>query len=210
MPVPPPTPWLSVLSPHHRDPHRTSSPKRHRLVGPLSSFGPAAGCSSDTRYRVGDDRGYELRDDVLVLRNRSVPPNSVTPVLTYPDVVAAVAWLTRVFGFIEHVRIGDHRAQLGYGDGALIVADASHGRRPPGADASSLHTQSVMVRVENLDAHYQTVVAAGATILNEPADHSYGERQYAVADLAGHRWMFTESIADVAPEDWGGSTVNPW
>ena len=67
-----------------------------------------------------------------------------------------------------------------------------------------------MVRVENVDAHYQTALAAGAGILSEPADHPYGERQYTVTDLAGHRWMFTQSIADVAPEDRGGSTVNPW
>jgi uncharacterized glyoxalase superfamily protein PhnB len=145
---------------------------------------------------------------VSVPRNRSVPPCSVTPVLTYPDVAEAVAWLTRVFGFVEHVPIGDHRAQLGLGDGALIVADASYGRQAPVVDATSTH--SVMVRVHDLDAHYQTALAAGASILSEPADHAYGERQYAAADLAGHRWMFTQSIADVAPEDWGGSTVNPW
>jgi uncharacterized glyoxalase superfamily protein PhnB len=146
----------------------------------------------------------------LVPRNRSAPPCSITPVLTYPDVGDAVAWLTRVFGLVEHVRIGDHRAQVGFGDGALIVADASYDRRPPGIDAASTHAHSVMVRVDDLDAHYQTALAAGASILSEPADHSYGERQYAVADLAGHRWTFTQSIADVAPEDWGGSTVNPW
>jgi uncharacterized glyoxalase superfamily protein PhnB len=61
-----------------------------------------------------------------VKRNRSAPPVSVTPVLSYSDVPAAVEWLTKAFGFAEHVRIGDHRAQLGYGDGAIIVADASH------------------------------------------------------------------------------------
>lgn len=144
----------------------------------------------------------------FVPRNRSVPPCSVTPVLTYPDVGAAVAWLTRVFGFVEHVRIGNHRAQLGLDDGALVVADASYGRRPPDVDATSTH--SVMVRVHDLDAHYKAALAAGASILSEPADHPYGERQYAAADLAGHRWLFTQSIADVAPEDWGGTTVKPW
>lgn len=69
---------------------------------------------------------------------------------------------------------------------------------------------SVMVRVDDLDAHYQTALAAGASILSEPAAHSYGERQYVAVDLAGQRWMFAQSIADVAPENWGGSTVNPW
>ena len=45
------------------------------------------------------------------------------PVLSYPSVRDAVAWLGAAFGFIEQVRIGeDHRAQLSVGDGAVIVA----------------------------------------------------------------------------------------
>jgi hypothetical protein len=26
-------------------------------------------------------------------------------------------------------------------------------------------------------------------------------------DLAGHRWCFTQSIADLAPEQWGGTSA---
>ena len=39
-------------------------------------------------------------------------------------------------------------------------------------------------------------------------DHPYGERQYNALDFAGHRWTFTQSIADVAPETWGGESVD--
>jgi uncharacterized glyoxalase superfamily protein PhnB len=49
--------------------------------------------------------------------NRSAPPATVTPVLFYPDVRAAVAWLESAFGFSERVRIGEHRAQLRVGTG---------------------------------------------------------------------------------------------
>jgi uncharacterized glyoxalase superfamily protein PhnB len=49
---------------------------------------------------------------------------------------------------------------------------------------------------------------AGAHILSEPIDHVYGERQYNAEDFYGHRWDFTESIADVEPESWGGTSVN--
>lgn len=57
--------------------------------------------------------------------NRSVPPPSVVPVLVYPDVRAAVAFLTAAFGFVERTRVGDdHRVQMAVGaDGAVIVAD---------------------------------------------------------------------------------------
>src|SRR5690349_17703520 len=64
--------------------------------------------------------------------NRSIPAATVIPVLIYPDVRAAVAFLTTAFGFEERVKIGeDHRSQLRYGDGGLIVADVRHDRQPP-------------------------------------------------------------------------------
>ena len=44
----------------------------------------------------------------------------------------------------------------------------------------------------------------------KPADYSYGERQYSVLDPAGHLWTFTQSVADVTPETWGGETVSAW
>jgi uncharacterized glyoxalase superfamily protein PhnB len=148
-------------------------------------------------------------DDVVVAtRNASIPPYGVLPVLAYNDVRAAVEWLTRVFGFAERVQIGEHRAQLSAGSGAVIVADATNGRRSPAAEDGV--TQSVMIRVQNVDAHYQAAVAAGAQATSEPADYSYGERQYSVRDPAGHLWTFTESVANVAPESWGGVTVSAW
>lgn len=43
--------------------------------------------------------------------------------------------------------------------------------------------------------------------LCRPADYSYGDRQYGAEDLAGHRWDFSE-IADVTPEEWGGTPAD--
>lgn len=142
------------------------------------------------------------------LHNRSAPPQTVIPIVVYEDVEQAVEWLTQSFGFVEKIRIGDHRAQLSAGDGAVIVADASHGRRPPQRDAGV--AQSTMVRVQDVDAHFRRARAAGAQITDEPTDRRYGERQYSARDPAGHLWTFTEAIADVAPEEWGGVTVSPW
>ena len=49
--------------------------------------------------------------------------------------------------------------------------------------------------------------AHGARIVMEPNDFEYGERQYHAEDLAGHRWTFSQTLADVAPEEWGGQSV---
>ena len=131
------------------------------------------------------------------------PPYWVLPVLAYDDVRAAVEYLTRVFGFVERVQIGDHRAQLSAGCRAVIVADATHGRRS--SAAADGVTQSVMVRVEDVDAHYHAAVAAGAQVTSEPADYAYGERQYSVRDPRAISLTFTESVADVPPVDLGAA-----
>ena len=139
--------------------------------------------------------------------NRSIPAATVVPVLTYPDVREAVAWLSVAFGFVERVRIGEnHRAQLKVGDGAVIVADVRHDRRSPRAGEA---THYVMVRVDDARAHCERARANGARILMEPTDFEYGERQYSAEDPAGHQWMFTETLADVAPEEWGGEYLDP-
>jgi len=64
------------------------------------------------------------------------------------------------------------------------------------------------VRVEDVHAHCARARQAGAKILTEPVDHMYGERQYNAEDFFGHRWDFTESLADVDPESWGGTPEN--
>ena len=66
--------------------------------------------------------------------NRSVPSDTVIPVLVYPDVREAVEWLTNAFGFEERLQIGEsHRSQMRFGDGAVIVADVRHDQKPPRA-----------------------------------------------------------------------------
>ena len=140
--------------------------------------------------------------------NRSIPAATVIPVLIYPDVREAVEWLWAAFGFAERVRIGEaHRSQLSVGsDGAVIVGDVRYDRRPPRAGEV---THSVMVRVDDAIAHCEHARSRGARILMEPTEFEYGERQYTAEDLAGHQWTFSETIADVVPEDWGGMTVVP-
>ena len=136
--------------------------------------------------------------------NRSIPQATVIPVLIYPDVRQAVAWLGAAFGFAERVQIGeDHRSQLSVGEGAVIVGDVRGDRRPPRSGES---THSVMVRVEDAHAHCERARANGARILEEPRDFEYGERQYNAEDPWGHQWTFSETLADVAPEAWGGIT----
>jgi uncharacterized glyoxalase superfamily protein PhnB len=142
----------------------------------------------------------------LVRTNRSAPPGPVIPELAYPDVSAAVDWLVEVLGFVERMRIGPgHRAQLSFDGGSLIVADVGYGRVAPTGEKTS---QSVMLRVEDVASLCDRVRQNGGTILREPQDFPYGERQCTFLDPAGHRWTLTETLRDVAPEDWGGVVID--
>ncbi len=142
-------------------------------------------------------------------KNRSVPPPTVVPVLVYPDVRAAVAFLTGAFGFVERTRIGEsHRAQMAVGvDGAVIVADVGADRRPPQPGGS---TQLVRVRVDDVEAAFARACGHGAKVVEAPVDREYGERDCTLEDLAGYRWQLAEVVGDVAPEEFGCETVSPW
>jgi uncharacterized glyoxalase superfamily protein PhnB len=133
----------------------------------------------------------------------------VTPVLVYPDVRAAVAWLEAAFGFEERVRIGDaHRVQMRVGlDGAVVVADASADRVAPDGPG---HTHLVKVRVPDVDAAFSRAREQGARVLEDLTTWEYGERSGIVEDIGGHRWELTQTVRDVEPEEWGGTTVAPW
>lgn len=141
-----------------------------------------------------------------MVTNRTMGTANVVPELVYPDVAQAIDWLCDTFGFTELWRAGSHRARLTYGNGVVILSDASHGRTPP-QRGQAAHCHSVMVQVDDVDVHYQRAVERGAGVAGPPEDFAYGERQYSAEDLAGHSWTFSQSIADVAPEDWGGTTA---
>ena len=144
-----------------------------------------------------------------MLTNRSAPPATVTPVLVYPDVRAAVSWLEAAFGFEERVRIGDaHRAQLRVGsDGAVVVADV---RGDQVAPSGGVVTQLVKVRVPDVDEAFARACDHGARVVEELRTYEYGERSGVLEDIGGHRWELTQTVRDTAPEEWGGTTVAPW
>jgi len=138
-----------------------------------------------------------------MLSNRSIPRAVVIPVLAYPDVNQAAAWLCDAFGFSVRLRIGSHRVQLNVGDGAVIVREM----RLNEVNAVLGTAQSVTVRVEDADAHCKRAREHGARITQDPVTHPYGERQYNAEDFAGRSWTFSQSVADVDPEEWGGTAV---
>ncbi|MBV9343832.1 MAG: VOC family protein [Gammaproteobacteria bacterium] len=140
-----------------------------------------------------------------MLQNRSMLTSVVIPQLAYGEVAPAAAWLCRAFGFRERLRIGTHRVQLTFpGGGSLVVTE---GGSAATAGAAGYASHRVMVRVADIDSHYHHAAAHGAKILSAPRDYPYGERQYSALDPGGHRWDFSQTLADVDPSEWGGELL---
>ena len=134
-----------------------------------------------------------------MIKNRSAPPGTIVPWLAYPDVDRAIAWLSGAFGFAERLRTPPepggsiHHAQVTVGQGSVVLTSG------PARDSVSL-----FVPVDDVDAHYERSRQFGARILRPPRTCEFGERQYTAQDLDGYQWTFSQSVADVHPQDWGG------
>ena len=137
--------------------------------------------------------------------NRSAPRATVVPILVYEDVEQAIDWLCATFGFKERLRAGGpggsvSHAQLAIAEGAVMLGRQGGEFRPPRPGEVS---QYVVVHVEDVNGHFEHARQRAAQFVKPPTDMPFGERQYTVEDPWGHRWTFSQSIADVAPEDWG-------
>ncbi|AZO56587.1 MULTISPECIES: VOC family protein [unclassified Mesorhizobium] len=137
----------------------------------------------------------------------------------YRDPRAALNWLEAAFGFEPSMVVSDTggklmHAEMRFGDGCIIVDSewADHVASP--ASVGGKNTQSVYIRLKDgLDAHCEQARAAGAAIIQEPADQFYGERQYRARDPEGHVWTFTQPIRSVSREEaerLGGLRIEGW
>jgi uncharacterized glyoxalase superfamily protein PhnB len=121
---------------------------------------------------------------------------NIFPAIRYRDAEAALAWLQSAFGFeckAVHRRddgaIGHAELRLGPGlimfgqwqDGGWLGGD------PPRPRAS---TASLYIVVPDPDAHHERARQAGAEIVRELTDESYGSREYSARDLEGNLWSF--------------------
>jgi uncharacterized glyoxalase superfamily protein PhnB len=148
---------------------------------------------------------------------------AILPMLSYEDGAAAIDFLCTAFGFTERMRLTEDDGSIGHAELALgeaVIALAT----PPGIgyESPKRHREhctsamrwteqpwvvnGLMVYVDDVDAHAERARKAGAHLLSEPEDKAYGSRGYRVEDLEGHRWMFSQHVREVTPEEWGGTS----
>lgn len=130
----------------------------------------------------------------------------ISSVLFYERGGEAIDWLCKAFGFEVRLRIeGDDgsivHSELTYGDAVIMVGERKE-RFPWSSvptQAGGVNTQSLLVYVDDLDAHLKRARAAGAQIVTEPETHDYGDeywadRLYEATDLGGHHWWFSQRL----------------
>ena len=118
------------------------------------------------------------------------------PTLRCRNANAMIAWLTGVLGFTERVTFRDadgvvHHAELAFGPSVLMLGqerDDAYGALV--GDREGRRTDSLYVALDNPDALYPRVVAAGATIEMQLHDTDYGSRDFACRDPEGNLWSF--------------------
>jgi uncharacterized glyoxalase superfamily protein PhnB len=131
-----------------------------------------------------------------------LPPNTqrVIPYLFYKNGRAAVDFIAKAFGFeVRTVMSGPGdavmHAELGFGDSVVYLGT------PAGQKAAGKlpqRTASVLVYVDDVDAHCARARQAGAEIVREPADQFYGDRTYTARDPEGQEWYFHTHVRDVS------------
>ena len=114
----------------------------------------------------------------------------VIPVLPYDDIRAAHDFLVDVVG-LSSGGLVEHEGTVVHGEvqagGRRIWLHASGGPlRAPGRDGP--RSGGIVLHVGDVDAHFARALAAGATILREPTDEDYGQREYGLRDPGGHDW----------------------
>ncbi len=137
---------------------------------------------------------------------RNPPENSqrIIPYIHYRDAEAAIEFICRAFGFTqglvlpgedEGMAIG-HAELIRDGETLMLASEypPSNLQSPLTAGAS---TGSVLVYVDDVDAHYEHAKAEGARITEEPADQFYGDRTYTALDTEDRRWSFHQHVRDV-------------
>jgi uncharacterized glyoxalase superfamily protein PhnB len=121
----------------------------------------------------------------------------IFPGLKYKDAPAAIEWLERAFGFKPDLVVRDEDGTIGHsqlwaGDYCISVSTAGESdalRRITPQQAGGV-TQLLYFVVDDVDAHYQRAIAAGAEIVYPLTEQDYGGKDYGCRDPEGHAWSF--------------------
>ncbi|MEU9236356.1 VOC family protein [Streptomyces subrutilus] len=131
--------------------------------------------------------------------------SAVVPHIMVGDAAAAITFYAEAFGAVEEFRIGHPEggvlhAEIRVGEAVLMLGDTSEG---PFTAPTALGGTSVALHVfvPDVDALARTAAAAGAEVVQEPADQFHGDRTVILRDPFGHLWVFLTHLEEVSGEE---------
>ena len=156
---------------------------------------PRAEFRASLKYELEREASMSIELEAETDSGSPAPPESVratfrtlTPYLTVANVPEEIEFVTRVFGAEGKVyglgSAGGFHSEYRIGDSMVMIGGGGEGSNWQGTPApAALH-----VYVEDVDAVYQSALAAGATSLYAPMDQEYGDRDAGIVDSGGNQW----------------------
>jgi uncharacterized glyoxalase superfamily protein PhnB len=127
----------------------------------------------------------------------------------YADPNAAIDWLCKAFGFELRLKVEGDAGEIAHSElmleEALVMVGGASGSEPwqaiyrtPQAIGGGI-TQALCFHIDDVDAHHEKALAAGAKIVREPRTSDYGDdywadRSYGALDPEGHLWWFMQRV----------------
>jgi uncharacterized glyoxalase superfamily protein PhnB len=139
---------------------------------------------------------------------KPTPPGwpRISSAVWYQDPAQAIDWLCNAFGFEVRLKVEADdgsiaHSELVFGEGVIMLGGKKQNHRQSPLALGGANTQSMMVYVDDVEAHFKQAREAGAKILSEPATNDHGEeywsdRSYEAEDLDGHHWWFVQRLRD--------------
>ena len=133
--------------------------------------------------------------------------SAVIPHLIVGDARAAIDFYRTAFGAEEVFRMtdpGDGRighAELQLGGGLVMLADEYPDFGAVSPDTIGGSPVALHLSTDDLAADLERAAGAGALVLRAQSDESFGERKAVLQDPFGHRWIVSQTIEAVEPEE---------
>ncbi len=136
------------------------------------------------------------------------PPGSqrILPYLNYADPKPVIEFLINAFGFEQGMLLEMPDGSVGHcellmnGETLMLSSEFPEGGLSSPRTLGGVHA-TVVVYVDDVDAHFEHAKASGAQIVEEPTDQFYGDRTYRALDPEGVGWEFHQHVRDVTPEE---------
>jgi predicted enzyme related to lactoylglutathione lyase len=114
-------------------------------------------------------------------------------VLAVTDLQRSAAFYRDVLGF-EIREMGDPGWRMYVRDGCAIMAGECRDAMP--VAETGYHSYFAYLQVDDVDAWYERVVAAGAEIVKPIANEPWQMREFGLRTIDGHRIMIGQDLAD--------------